>query len=92
MEEVCEDVVLDNAYAGDSCTFMLQYVVQDSDSYTICLETDKLPTHTAQASPRITNVSSALVIKEASQSQEKSYQTLHLVADVEPFTANILFI
>ncbi len=24
VEEVCEDVVLDDAYAGDSCAFMLQ--------------------------------------------------------------------
>ena len=88
VEEVNEDVVLDDAYAGDSCAFMLQYVLQDSDSYRICLETDKLHTHAAQTPPRITNVSSAWVIKETSQSQEKSYQTLHPVADVEPLPAS----
>ena len=27
VEEVREDVVLDDAYAGDSCAFMLQYVL-----------------------------------------------------------------
>ncbi len=30
VKEVREDVVFDDAYAGDSCTFMLQYVLQDS--------------------------------------------------------------
>ena len=35
VEEVREDVVLDDAYAGDSCAFMLQYVLRDSDSYRI---------------------------------------------------------
>ncbi len=71
MEEVHEDFVLDDAYVGDSCAFMLQYVLQDSDSYRICLETDMLHTHTAQTPSRITNVSSAWAIKETSQSQEK---------------------
>jgi hypothetical protein len=33
VEEVRDDDVLDDAYAGDSCAFMLQYVLQDSDSY-----------------------------------------------------------
>ena len=77
VEEVREDVVLDDAYAGDSCAFMLQYVLQDSDSYRICLETDKIHCPAAQTPPRITNVSSAQAIKETSQSQEKSYQTSH---------------
>ena len=27
VEEVCEGVVLDDAYGGDSCAFMLQYVL-----------------------------------------------------------------
>ncbi len=27
VEDVCEDVVFDDAYAGDSCAFMLQYVL-----------------------------------------------------------------
>ena len=27
VEEVREDVILDDAYAGDSCEFMLQYVL-----------------------------------------------------------------
>ena len=88
MEEVDEDVVLDDAYAGDSCAFMLQYVLRDSDSYRICLEADKLHTPTAQTPPRIRNVSSASVIKETSQSQEKCFQTLHPVADVEPLPAS----
>ena len=67
MEEVHEDVVFDEAYADDSCAFMLQYVLRDSDSYRIRLETDKLHTHAAQTPPRITNVSSASIIKETSQ-------------------------
>ena len=79
MEEVHEDVVLDDAYAGDSCAFMLQYVLQDSDSYRIFVEADKLHTPAAQTPPRITNVSSARSIKETSQSQENSYQTSHSV-------------
>ncbi len=73
MEEIHEDVVLDDAYAGDSCAFMMQYVLQDSDSYRIFLETDKIHTPAAQTPPRITNVSSAWAIKETSQSQEKKY-------------------
>ena len=63
VEEVCEDVVLDDAYAGDSCAFMLQYVLQDSESYRICLETDKIHIPAAQTPPRITNVLSARSIK-----------------------------
>ncbi len=51
VEEVHEDFVLDDAYVGDSCAFMLQYVFWDSDSYIICLETDKLHTPTAQTPP-----------------------------------------
>ena len=35
VEEVHENVVLDEAYAGDSCAFMLQYVLRDSESYRI---------------------------------------------------------
>ena len=89
MEEVHENVVLDEAYAGDSCAFMLQYVLQDSESYRICLETDKINSPTAQTPPRITNVSSAWSIKETSQAQEKSYQTLHPIADVEPLPASV---
>ena len=84
MEEVHEDVVLDDAYVGDSCAFMLQYVLRDSNSYRICLETDKIHSPTAQTTPKITSIFSARTIKETSQSQEKSYQTLHPVADVEP--------
>ena len=87
MEEVHEDVVLDDAYAGDSCAFMLQYFFRNSDSCRICLETDKLHTHAAQT-PKITNVSSASIIKETSRSQVKSYQTLQPVADVEPLPAS----
>ena len=75
MDEVHEDVILDEAYAGDSCAFMLQYVLRDSVSYRICLETDKIHSPTVQTPPRITNDSSARSIKETSQSQEKSYQT-----------------
>ena len=71
MEEVHEDVVFDDAYTGDSCAFILQYVLRDSDSYRICLEADKLHTPAAQTPPRITHVSSAQAIKETSQSQEK---------------------
>jgi hypothetical protein len=70
VEEVREDVVLDDAYAGDSCAFMLQYVLRDSDSYRICLETDKLHTHATHTTPSITNVSSALDIIGTSQSQD----------------------
>ena len=87
-EEGCENVVLDDAYAGDSCAFVLQYVLRDSDSYRICLETDKLHSPAAQTPPRIKNVSSAWSIKETSQSQEKRNQTLHPVADVEPMPAS----
>ena len=87
VEEVHEDVVLDDAYAGDSCAFMLQYVLRDSESYRICLETDKLHTPAAQTPPRITNVSSARAIKETSQSQEKSHRNSHPVVDVEPLPA-----
>ncbi len=46
------------------------------------LETNKLHTYAAQNPPGITNNFSASVIKETSQSQEKSFQTLHPVADV----------
>ena len=88
VDEVSEDVVLYDAYAGDSCAFMLQYVLRDSDSYRICLETDKLHTQAAQSPPRIRNASSAWAIKETSQSQEKSYQTSHPVVDVEPLPAS----
>ena len=89
MEEVHEDVVFDDAYAGDSCAFMLQYVLRDSESYRICLETDKIHSPAAQTPPRMRNVSSASIIKETSQSQEKSFQTLHPVADVEPLPASV---
>ena len=51
MEEVCEDAVVDDAYAVDSCAFMLQYVLQDSDSYKMLIETDNLHTHAAQIPP-----------------------------------------
>ena len=67
---------------------MLQYVLRDSESYRICLETDKIHTPAAQTPPRITNVSSARAIKETSQSQEKSYQTFHSVVDVEKLPAS----
>ena len=89
VEEVCEDVVLDDAYAGDSCAFMLQYVLRDSESYRICLETDKIHSPAAKTPSRIRNVSATSVINETSQSQEKRNQTLHPVADVEPLPASV---
>ena len=52
VEEVREDVVFDDAYAGDSCAFMLQYVLRDSDSYRICLDADKLHTPAAQTTKK----------------------------------------
>ena len=89
VEEVREDVVLDDAYAGDSCAFMLQYVLRDSESYRICLETDKTHSPAAKTPSRIRNVSATSVINETSQSQEKRKQTLHPVADVEPLPASV---
>jgi hypothetical protein len=67
VDEVHEDAILDEAYASDSCTFMLQYVLRDSESYRICLETDKIHSPAAQTPPRITNNSSAWSFKETSQ-------------------------
>ena len=88
VDEVHEDVFLGEAYAGDSCAFMLQCVLRDSESYRICLETDKIHSPAAKTPSRIRNVSSTSVINETSQSQEKSYQTLHPVVDVEPMPAS----
>ncbi len=67
---------------------MLQYVLRDSDSYRICLETDRLHTHPKQTTPSITNVSSAPVISRTSQLQVKKNQAFQMIANVEPMTAS----
>ncbi len=50
VEEVCEDVVLHDAYQGDTFVFMLQYVIRDSESYRICLR-NRQATHLRSTTP-----------------------------------------
>ncbi len=48
-----------------------EYILQESGSYQICLEIDSLTTQPTHSPSRISNETSAPLISETSQSQEK---------------------